>query len=254
MPTTEASLHEEAVNRVRERVRERAARCILKTRDPDPIVAGMATAYLNVIRNLGEYVVAALRCRAYVDALERGVVTMEDTLVRPPVRWEFEHAHVLGDIGAAISCANRYDACSKFVGITPLYKGDPWDDRHIMLVHKDTSPWFLRLQRRRVLKAQLGSKLRSLVSHARGWTKTRWLEEFNTPAIPKEELKTITFPNGWKGYTKKPGDTRKMRCIPEVTAEELRRRTGYTPEDFWRECKKPGTVKPLFPQMEMEFS
>lgn len=167
-----------------------------------------------------------------------------DLIVHPPARWEFEHVDVFGRISDALCCATRYRVCSKFLGVYPLAEDDPFSTlatlSRIPMRHKPTSPWHRAFMRRLEIKHLLGSRGRALVSYARSMTKGEFLEQF--AAKPGTEIR-MTDKKG-RPYTLR-------RMIPDVPAHALLDRTGYTPEEFWREVKKPNTITPHYPQLEL---
>lgn len=261
---------DEAVARCMTRINERKARALnASLHDKDPVIRKMMHDYVHIVyKRRPEFMLAGLHCEAYADHMFKADETLKDgaleeLIVKPPARWDFIHTYVFGDVADAVCCYNRYDACKEYLGVYPMDQGDPWHALNVMMRHKDSSPWYQRLKRRRELKKQLGRRLQSLVGYARGHTKAEFIKQFYTPAIPKHEMEQIHYasrydvvnqrmmPGRQVGYTKKKGDTRPMRLIPEITEAQLLHLTGYTPEGFWREVKKPNTVPPKRPQLEL---
>lgn len=144
----------------------------------------------------------------------------------------------------ALCCAGRYRTCSKFVAVHPVEPADPLiceiEPMRIPMRHKPTSPWFQSFMRRSQLKHELGASSRSLVGYARRMTKAEFLEQF--AAKPGEQIPMVD--RRGKPYTV-------SRRIPDIPAHRLLARTGYTPEEFWREVRKPNTVTPHKPQLEL---
>ena len=249
---------DEAVARVQSRIEERRLRAWhTSLHDPDPTIRKMMHDYVAIIcKRRAEFMQAALRCEWYAEFMFKEDETLragavEDLIVKPPAGWDFTHTYVFGDIPDAICCYHRYDACQEYLGVSPVLPDDPWHPMQVPLRHKETSPWYQRLKRRRELKHQLGP-YRSLVGYARKWTKAEFLDEFTKVKIPKEEL--IQYGNSagtsiW--YGPKKGDPRREKRIPDIQPWELLQRTGYTPAEFWREVKKPNTIKPRKPQLEL---
>jgi len=210
------------------------------------VVRDVLKAYLfSLCKNRVDFLRSAFRCLNSVgmELPETGRFSLSELIVHPPARWEFEHLDLFGTVSDAVSCAGRYRTCAKFVAVHRLEIGDPllcpMEGRRIPLRHKSTSPWFQALNRRMQLKHQLGSRSRALVGYARKMTKTEFLEQFNTP---KGQQIKMTDKQG-RPYTR-------QRLIPEIPVYRLLALTGYTPDEFWREVRKPNTVKPHKPQLE----
>lgn len=225
--------------------RIRAFRLQQDTSEPQ-VLRDVACAYLGTLcRNRVAFVRAALRYlqSRQVELPEAGRYCLTEMLVHPPARWEFEHLDLFGTVGDALSCAGRYRTCDQFVAVYPVVESDPLfgeiEERRIPLRHKPSSPWFQAYRRRMELKHDLGS-FRWLVGYARKMNKAEFLEQFL--ARPGEVIKMVDR-NG-RPY-------QRIRLIPDIPPHRLLNLTGYTPGEFWREVRKPNSVKQHKPQLEL---
>jgi hypothetical protein len=244
MNATPTTLHE-----IEARITEcltRAVR-IFCGEEQTPVVRAVAGAYLYT---LCKHRIRFLRSALHflhsleIELPEAGRYSLAELIVHPPGRWEFEHVDVFGTVSDALCCAGRYRTCAKFLAVHPVEPGDPliceFEPMRIPMRHKPTSPWFRSLMRRLQLKDELGSRCRALVSCARSMTKAEFLEQFG--AKPGEEIPMVD--RHGRPYTLR-------RRIPDIPPHRLLARTGYTPEEFWREVRKPNTVPPHKPQLEL---
>lgn len=219
---------------------------ILCEKNESQVVRDVVRAYLYALcRERVLFLQAALHYLHHsgMELPEVGRYSLAELIVQPPARWEFEHVDVFGVVSDALCCAGRYRTCSVFLAVHPVEPTDPLicelEPMRIPMRHKPTSPWFCSYKRRCVLKNQLGTRFRSMVGHARGLTKTEFLEQF--AAKPGEEVAMVDRKG--RAYTLR-------RRLPDISAHALLARTGYTPEEFWREVKRPNTVTPHKPQLE----
>jgi hypothetical protein len=239
-----------AASAVMERLHYRAARAITASRDESKpqIVRDVCAAYLDVHRNLQAYLTAAFRNENIREWIERDDATshiakfdMASFMVNIPATWEFEFAKIVGSVNDAHWCAHQYKWVS-FVAVRPLHPLAPFNNIRIPVLHKTNSRFRQGFEGRHSLKTALGSKYRSLVQFARSNTKTYFLEQFNKPAPDRSKQYKQEFPGGMSSWVDIP--PYKSKLCRHMTAEELMHKTGYTPEEFWREVKKPGTVTP----------
>lgn len=237
---------------IMERLKRRAINALLISRNESKpqIVRDVAGAYLKVHKNHLNYLKAAFENQFIRQTIETGEPLFGETklpfrfadlLVNVPAMWEFEFVQVPANVNDVMNCVSRY-SWGKFMAVRPLAPTDPFSFIRVPIIHKESSPFHQRYSRRMALKRELGSTYRSLVGYARKWTKREFLEQFNTP--PGQTIKSVDA----KG---KPYQRR--RIIPNIEAWDLLNRTGYTPEEFWREVKKPNSVKPHRPQGELPF-
>jgi hypothetical protein len=234
---------------VQTRITECLTRAVRIFRDENQtsVVRAVAEAYLYTLcKERIRFLRAALHYlrSLEIELPEAGRFSLTELIIRPPARWEFEHVDVFGTVSDALCCADRYRTCARFVAVHPVEPGDPLicpqEPMRVPLRHKPTSPWFRALMRRLQLKHELGPRCRALVSCARVMTKTEFLEQFG--AKPGEQI-TMTDRRG-RPYTL-------SRRIPDIPLHRLLARTGYTPEEFWREVRKPYTVPPHRPQLQL---
>lgn len=206
-----------------------ALACSVEVKD---VRRDVASAFLNMAKRRPEFLRAAFR-NTQLQERNRSV---EDVVIRTPARWEFEHVVVFGPVEDAYSMAGRYRLASKFIAVHPIEVSDPIEQSHcIPYFHKDDSPYRKAYVGRMELKHQLGS-WRSLVSRARKSTKKRFLSHWYAS-------KGTEVPNGDGSTT--------VKTMKDMSDAKLLARTGYTPEEFWREVKNPGTVTPKKPQFEL---
>jgi hypothetical protein len=234
---------------VRARISEclgHAVRILCNEQEPQ-VVRDVVQGYLySLCRNRAGFLKAAFRHLSHqdVELPTAGRFSLSELIVHPPARWEFEHVDVIGIISDAVSCAGRYRTCSRFLAVHPLELSDPLicerEPQRIPIRHKPSSPWFQRFVRRQQLKLELGSQYRALVGYARTMTKGEFLEQF--VARPGTSIPMIDRKG--RPYTV-------TRGIPDISTYKLLNRTGYTPEEFWREVRRPNTVAPHKPQLEL---
>ena len=211
-----------------------------------PVLRGVLRAYLHTLcKERPRFVRAALHYLGAhnLELPSAGRYSLPELILHPPARWEFEHVDVFGTVSDALCCAGRYRTCARFVAVHPVEPGDPLlcelEPLRIPMRHKPTSPWLQSFLRRRQLKDELGSRGRALVGCARGMTKAEFLEQF--AAKPGEAIGMVD--RHGRAYTLR-------RRIPDIPPHALLARTGYTPEEFWREVRRPNTVAPHKPQLE----
>ncbi len=254
IPESATADFEEAARSVQARITECLTRAVKIYCDEaeSQVVRDVTKAYLYTLcRERPRFLLAALQYLRglNLDLPTAGRYCLPELIVQTPARWEFEHVDVFGVVSDALSCAGRYRTCSSFVAVHPVQTGDPLicdlEPMRIPMRHKPTSPWFIAFRRRRHLKDQLGSRCRALVGHARKLTKREFLEEFSRRPTPVELRRHFTSPSGKQTWAPDPN-----KRITHVEAHELLSRTGYTPEEFWREVRKPNTVIPHKPQLE----
>jgi hypothetical protein len=233
---------------VQSRINECLTRAVkILCADSEPqVVRDVVRAYLYTLcRERCRFLRAALHYlhQLHLELPEAGRHSLAELIVQTPARREFEYVDVFGPVADALCCAGRYRTCSKFVAVHPVKSADPlysdFEPMRIPMRHKPTSPWFRSYKRRCQLKSQLGTRFRSLVGHARSLTKTEFLEQF--AARPGEEVAMVDRKG--RHYTLR-------HRMPDVSTYVLLARTGYTPEEFWREVRKPDTVRPHKPQLE----
>lgn len=207
----------------------------------------LVRAYLYTLcRQRARFLSAALGyLRSHeLDLPQTGGLSLPELIVHPPARWEFQYVDVFGTVGDAFCCAARYRTCAQFLAVHPVAPADPLfcpeEPSRIPMRHKLTSPWFQAYRRRGQLKHELGTRHRSLVGYARSMTKREFLEQFEAKpgaVIPMVDRKG-------RAYTL-------SKRVSDVSRHALVERTGYTPEEFWREVRKPNTVAPHKPQLQL---
>jgi hypothetical protein len=121
----------------------------------------------------------------------------------PPVRVEFEHAYVLGEIGESLAAARGKCTFGAFVGVLPVEKWDPVGEMNVMYVFKDTSPYNRRVEQRRWMKKRLeglGKGFRQLVTIAMDASKrdfvafrTGWCKDFQGGAAAAAQAIRLAF-------------------------------------------------------------
>ena len=238
-----------AASRIQARISECLSRAVKTYCDQREaaVVRDVIKAYLyNLCKERPRFLLAALQYLRNLDlALPvSGRYSLAELIIHPPARWEFEYLDVFGTVADALCCAGRYRTCAKFFAVHPVQPGDPLicelEAMRIPMRHKPTSPWFKSFMRRRQLKNELGSRGRSLVGYARTMTKAEFLEQF--AAKPGDEIAMVDRKG--RPYTIR-------RRIPDISRYTLLDRTGYSPEEFWREVKRPNTIAPHKPQLEL---
>jgi hypothetical protein len=221
-------------------------------RDPDnpgksehPDKRAVAQALINtLLPRHREFMLAAVRNRAI---REHHDITSEDLIFKTPARWEFSNVNVFGDVQSATCIAGRYRVAAGFVAVHPLLPDDPFPNhRCIPYQHKPHSPYAITYRRRSELKHQLGSR-RSIVTRA--WKMS--LSEFLAQWRVRKGEDVSWESRKMNPQTRKfhPETVTKMKCMKDMTDAELLKRTGYTPEQFWREVHNPNTVTPLKPEL-----
>lgn len=221
-----------------ERLHKQARHFLMLSRNQEipEVRRAVSDAFVNSLRTRHrEFLRAAFQNRD-VQAAERGV---EDVLIRTPARWEFEHIIVFGSIEDAYTVAGRYRVASKFVAVHPVQPTDPLAGRMVGYIHKQTSPWLKAFNRRMELKRQLGS-YRSLVGKARKMTKENFIAHWRVSKGSRITINaTVLDPQTRK---RKADQFEQVKTMKDLSDDKLLSRTGYTPEQFWQEVRKPGSV------------
>lgn len=233
-----------------ERINYCAARALQMSMDEShpPIARDLLRAFAKEVHpNRIAYLRAALKNTEYRAWAEEGKdrhfenhtceFNLENLLVYPPARWTFAFTYVVGCVRDANLCAHRY-RWDKFVSVQPLGEGDAYSPTRVPICHLPNSRFRIGYEGRKKLKQALG-RHRALVSYARKWTKERFLDEFHQPE------------QGHDGFYKDGKPFHKDKLVPHLAPERLLTLTGYTPEEFWREVKKPTTQIPRFPQLTL---
>jgi len=248
--TAELSIADEA-HAVVGRLQQRAARALMISRNEakPQIIRDLCAAYLDVHRNHLAYLHAAFQnpdVKRWVDAGDDHKAagffqrfSIADFVVNIPAMWEFDFTIAIGTINDANWCAHQYKWV-KFIGVKPLHPDYPLNGYRIPIFHKPNSRFRIGYEGRKRMKADLGSKYRSLVNFARKSTKTDFLYEFNQPPPNRTQQTKVVWPSGMVSYQDNH-PYKSKRCV-HIEAAELLRLSGYHPDEFWREAKQPGTV------------
>lgn len=243
-----------------ERLNYKAVRALLVSRcEAKPqLMRDVCAAYLEVHRNLAQYLHAAIRnpdIKAWIESGDdyRSVgftqrFDLAEFMLNLPALWEFEFTKIVGTVNDANWCAAQYKWVH-FIGVRPVHPAYPCGRMRIPIFHKANSRFRIGYEGRKALKRSLGSQFRSLVNFARKSTKKDFLSEFHMPPPDRSKQQRVEYPGGMIGYDD-IAPYRSKRCV-HLEAEELLKKTGYTSEEFWREVKQPGTVAPRKPQLEL---